>query len=72
MDHLGEKEAAGNVPFLGQVVEGLDITLGRQHLLDPQFVVAHTEGRGRSLTCDFAIVQVTVISSSSSKKNVWL
>ena len=55
--HLGEKEAAGSVvliPFLGQVIEALDVTLHRQHLLDAQFTVTRTESRGRN---PFAIVQ---------------
>ena len=61
VDHLGEKEAAGSVvliPFLGQVVEALNVILHRQHLLDAQFTVTITESRGRNPSCDFAIIQV--------------
>ena len=59
--NLGEKEAAGSVvliPFLGQVVEALNVILHRQHLLDAQFTVTITESRGRNPSCDFAIIQV--------------
>ena len=61
VDHLGEKEAAGSVvliPFLGQVVEALNVILHRQHLLDAQFTVTRTESRERNPSCDFAIIQV--------------
>ena len=61
--NLGEKEAAGSVvliPFLGQVIEALDVTLHRQHLLDAQFTVTRTESRGRNPSCDFAIVQYVI------------
>ena len=54
VDHLGEKEVAVIIPLLGQVIE---VTLQRQHLLDPQFIVARTGGRGRNPRCDFVIVQ---------------
>ena len=65
VDHLGEKEAAGSavvIPFLGQVIEALDVTLQWEHLLDPQFIVARTAGRGRNPRCDFTIVQAVSIN----------
>ena len=61
VDHLGEKEAAGSavvIPFLGQVIEA---TLQRQHLLDPQLIVARTGGRGRNARCNFAIVRFVIV-----------
>ena len=67
VDHLGKKEAAGSVVlilFLGQVIEALDVTLHRQHLLDAQFTVTRTESRGRNPSCDFVQYVICIVSQN--------